>query len=42
MGSYLGRRLFRRLSGNGNCGHEYGTDPSAEDQSALLEYLKQL
>ena len=30
------------ISGNGNCGHEYGTDLSADDQSALLEYLKQL
>jgi hypothetical protein len=30
------------VSGNGNCGHEYGTDLSVDDQSALLEYLKQL
>ncbi|HJT07190.1 MAG TPA: hypothetical protein VJ747_09700, partial [Stellaceae bacterium] len=26
-------------SANGNCGHEYGIDLSADDQSALLEYL---
>ena len=30
------------MSGNGNCGHEYGTDLSVDDRSALLEYLKQL
>jgi hypothetical protein len=30
------------VSGNGNCGHEYGTDLSTDDQTALLEYLKKL
>ena len=28
--------------GNGNGGHEYGTDLSADDRDALLEYLKTL
>jgi mono/diheme cytochrome c family protein len=28
--------------GNGNGGHEYGTDLSAEDKRALIEYLKTL
>lgn len=30
------------VSGNSRCGHDYGTDLSAEDKRALLEYLKQL
>lgn len=30
------------VSGNGNCGHEYGTDLSPDDQRALLEFLKKL
>jgi Cytochrome C oxidase, cbb3-type, subunit III len=29
-------------SGNSNCGHEYGTQLSADQKKALLEYLKQL
>lgn len=29
-------------SGNSRCGHEYGTDLSDADKSALLEYLKRL
>jgi hypothetical protein len=29
-------------AGNGNMGHEYGTDLSLDDQDALLEYLKTL
>ena len=28
-------------SGNGNCGHEYGTDLTSDDRAALLEFLKQ-
>jgi len=31
-----------RAPGNRNGGHEFGTDLSAEDRQALLEYLKQL
>ena len=30
------------LPGNSNAGHDYGTDLSAEDQRALIEYLKTL
>jgi hypothetical protein len=30
------------VSGNGNCGHEFGTDLSPADQKALLEYLKRI
>jgi hypothetical protein len=26
--------------GNGNAGHEYGTDLSAQQKTALVEYLK--
>ena len=48
-----GRRAARRASplqfefdttapGNSNLGHEFGTDLSAEDRKALLEYLKRL
>ncbi len=29
-------------SGNSNCGHEFGTDLSADEKKALLEYLKAL
>ena len=29
-------------SGNSNCGHEYGTNLSAANKRALLEYLKVL
>jgi hypothetical protein len=31
-----------RNSGNANCGHEFGTELSASDKKALLEYLKTL
>lgn len=31
-----------RNSGNSRCGHEFGTQLSAEDKKALLEYLKTL
>ena len=31
-----------RAPGNSNLGHEFGTDLSAEDRKALIEYLKQL
>jgi hypothetical protein len=31
-----------RNSGNSRCGHEFGTQLSAEDKTALLEYLKTL
>jgi hypothetical protein len=30
------------VRGNGNQGHEYGIDLSADDKAALLEYLKTL
>ena len=30
------------LPGNSNAGHDYGTDLSAEDRGALIEYLKTL
>jgi hypothetical protein len=28
--------------GNGNAGHEYGTDLSPDDRWAIIEYLKKL
>jgi hypothetical protein len=31
-----------RNSGNSRCGHEFGTQLSAEEKKALLEYLKTL
>ena len=31
-----------RNSGNSRCGHEFGTQLSADDKAALLEYLKSL
>jgi hypothetical protein len=31
-----------REKGNGNQGHTYGTELSAEDKDKLLEYLKTL
>lgn len=34
--------LDTRSPGNGNTGHEYGTDLVDEDKAALLEYLKTL
>ncbi len=37
-----GRAFDTRLRGNGNGGHEYGTDLPEADRSALLEYLKTL
>jgi mono/diheme cytochrome c family protein len=40
-----GRRLFlfdTAVPGNGNGGHEYGTQLSDEDKAALVEYLKTL
>jgi len=40
-----GRTFFQfdtRLPGNGNGGHLYGTDLSAEQKKALVEYMKQL
>src|SRR4029450_9868187 len=40
-----GRTVFQfdtRLPGNGNGGHLYGTDLSAEQKKALVEYMKQL
>jgi mono/diheme cytochrome c family protein len=36
----LGWRFDTGLPGNGNQGHEYGTDLSAEERRALIEYLK--
>jgi hypothetical protein len=38
----VGRAFDTRLRGNGNGGHDFGTDLSDEDKSALLEYLKTL
>ena len=35
-----GWRFDTSLRGNGNAGHEYGTDLSAQQKAALLEYLK--
>lgn len=35
-----GFRYDTREPGNGNAGHEYGTDLAAEDRAALVEYLK--
>jgi hypothetical protein len=40
-----GRALFKydtATKGNGNGGHEYGTQLSAPDKQALLEYMKKL
>jgi mono/diheme cytochrome c family protein len=40
-----GRRLFQfdtSIPGNGNGGHEYGTQLSDDDKAALVEYLKTL
>ena len=34
--------LDTRLPGNSNAGHEFGTDLSAADKAALIEYLKTL
>ena len=31
-----------RLPGNSSAGHTYGTDLSADDKRALIEYLKTL
>ena len=31
-----------KMSGNSNCGHEFGTDLPADERRALLEYLKSL
>jgi len=42
-GEENGRTFFRfdtRLPGNGNAGHEYGTNLSAADKDALVEHLK--
>jgi cytochrome c peroxidase len=38
----VGRAFDTRLRGNGNGGHDFGTDLPDEDKSALLEYLKTL
>jgi hypothetical protein len=35
-----GTLLDVSLPGNGNGGHTYGTELSADDKRALLEYLK--
>ena len=35
-----GWRFDTGLRGNGNAGHEYGTDLSAQQKAALVEYLK--
>ncbi|MBB3189918.1 c-type cytochrome [Halomonas cerina] len=37
-----GFRYDTREPGNGNAGHEYGTELPAEDRDALVEYLKTL
>jgi hypothetical protein len=40
-----GRKLFRydtSIAGNGNGGHEYGTQLSAADKQAIVEYMKKL
>ncbi len=38
----VGTRLDVTLKGGGNQGHEFGTDLSAAEKSALIEYLKTL
>ena len=38
----IGFAFDTRLRGNGNQGHRYGTQLSAADKTALLEYLKTL
>jgi hypothetical protein len=37
-----GTPLDVTLEGNSNAGHTYGTDLSAEEKRALLEYMKTL
>jgi hypothetical protein len=39
---YLTTDCLLRNSGNSRCGHEYGTNFTATEKTALLEYLKQL